>query len=513
MTYDLKFPELILIISDNMANGDSLARYLTKGNTKKRNKNRQDIPNEQLPVFDFILNNIHMYEYPEIPPIFVYPQQTDEQLASIFAYEIVKATSNIKIILTSSLSKTENGVARIFNTAAKFLRNSKRYRESIRFVATNEKGVSKNEVTKIWEGEIEGIIEDYIRSSKTSGRQLAKFVIGDIRILDGFTAKNYQNFVSYLNGLKQTRVDRQDFENIQILYTDCVFNFANHKMSSLVKSIKSSMSSHLSEESKSTSTLTGVLTMSEKLNLINRSLLEFFTCTINLDIETLGECFKKLNKIKESGFEFDEIISKSEMYLSLFCYVYQASSIILPEVEYVINPEEWTSELKNYETSLRGTTKWYNELVSIFQNVHQMTKENISQTLVDLSNELDDKIFELDQAKMAHETIKANAIKMEATSTFLRVENEIKLQVTGKFLRLSHILNDTDYPKRIKILEIFALEKIIIDRDLKANPNGLDVIIFAPIWEIVLERSINLDGVSENQIKDILVSGIIIFFY
>ncbi|XP_051163648.1 uncharacterized protein LOC127283038 [Leptopilina boulardi] len=73
-----------------------------------------------------------------------------------------------------------------------------------------------------------------------------------------------------------------------------------------------------------------------------------------------------------------------------------------------------------------------------------------------------------------------------------------KLNIKGEFLIFSQILYKNYCPGKVIFLELLALDKIIIDEDLVSH-DIKQIIIIAPIWEIVQQRIINLDGASEYQ--------------
>ncbi|XP_043474844.1 uncharacterized protein LOC122506613 [Leptopilina heterotoma] len=518
--YDLKYSQIILIVSSNIRDAISLGRFLSSNNLKQRKKNRQNISNDQLATYDFILNNIHLYENPsKNQTIFVYPQETgDNDLAEILALHIVKAAKSMKIILTTNILSggNKNNILGTFKIAAKFLRYPRSYEYSITyFLTVNDKSKgqfdsSSNDVLKtprITKQEFIEIIQNYLKIFQENEKILVKFILNRERniIFTDFTKIEYEKIFQHLNTLGQATVNHYDFQNVQILHLDCLNNLANDQLTIALNSLKSTLILNLQDKTNQSRTLTGIFAKSTKLNQTFGSLTEFFECTKSTNVEPLKQCFEKLSK----DFQQIEIgtkdIASANYYLSLFCEVQQASFITLPEVEYLLDSSKWTEDLRNFHTTiLRRTNDWYRKLISIYNGVQEVSEEDTNRDLKNQLNNLkEDPItfHDVNTAKIAHETIKTNSVRMMANYTYQRIDSEMKLQVKGKFLLLSKIMSSNWFRKSFKILEIFALEKIIIDEDLIGRVDGLDVFIFAPIWEIVDSRQITLDGIPGEQIR------------
>ncbi|XP_051159185.1 uncharacterized protein LOC127280315 [Leptopilina boulardi] len=76
-----------------------------------------------------------------------------------------------------------------------------------------------------------------------------------------------------------------------------------------------------------------------------------------------------------------------------------------------------------------------------------------------------------------------------------------KLQIRGKFLTISQILHKNYCPSKVTLLEVLALNKILINEDVVSHEMK-QIIIIAPIWEIYQRRVINLDGAPEYKYMD-----------
>lgn len=68
-----------------------------------------------------------------------------------------------------------------------------------------------------------------------------------------------------------------------------------------------------------------------------------------------------------------------------------------------------------------------------------------------------------------------------------------KLIVKGNVVKISDVLNVTCMGKA-NYIEMFALDKIIIDADIDKTGQNAQISLIAPTWEIVNERKIILNG-------------------
>lgn len=76
-----------------------------------------------------------------------------------------------------------------------------------------------------------------------------------------------------------------------------------------------------------------------------------------------------------------------------------------------------------------------------------------------------------------------------------------KLVVTGQNIKLSHAM-ETVCKKPIKYIEVFALNKLYIDIDIDKTGQSVQISLIAPIWEIVGQRKIVLDGAPGKPLHD-----------
>lgn len=76
-----------------------------------------------------------------------------------------------------------------------------------------------------------------------------------------------------------------------------------------------------------------------------------------------------------------------------------------------------------------------------------------------------------------------------------------KLQVRGKIIRLSEI--DTEQcGRKTRFIEIFAVEKVIVNDNLDLSGKEIQVAIIAPIWEVIGRTVIKLNGKNGDNLKE-----------
>ncbi|XP_043472340.1 uncharacterized protein LOC122505007 [Leptopilina heterotoma] len=93
-----------------------------------------------------------------------------------------------------------------------------------------------------------------------------------------------------------------------------------------------------------------------------------------------------------------------------------------------------------------------------------------------------------------------NFINFEIENTCNSINNgTYKLQLRGYILKFSEMLYTQYCPGKVTILEMFAWNKIIIDDDLDSNELQ-QLILIAPTWEIISNRTIRLDGAPGQSI-------------
>ncbi|XP_051158086.1 uncharacterized protein LOC127279642 [Leptopilina boulardi] len=136
------------------------------------------------------------------------------------------------------------------------------------------------------------------------------------------------------------------------------------------------------------------------------------------------------------------------------------------------------------------------ELFSILSSMYKT--ENSKETGMYKSQDLYEKIEKIDGQKkdLMLEAFFAvnNFLNPEAEHLCSQIGNgTYKLQVRGKFLIVGQILRKKYCSGNVTILELLALDKIVINEDLVSDKVQL-VIIMAPIWEIVWNRVIRLTG-------------------
>ncbi|XP_043484377.1 uncharacterized protein LOC122512543 [Leptopilina heterotoma] len=81
------------------------------------------------------------------------------------------------------------------------------------------------------------------------------------------------------------------------------------------------------------------------------------------------------------------------------------------------------------------------------------------------------------------------------------VEKKFKLTVHGNIVNFKRIPFKNHCNGSIVIVEIFATEKIIIDRNFNARGKSIVFIVAAPLWHVIGRRIINLNGYNGRRQK------------
>ncbi|XP_043477529.1 uncharacterized protein LOC122508317 [Leptopilina heterotoma] len=156
---------------------------------------------------------------------------------------------------------------------------------------------------------------------------------------------------------------------------------------------------------------------------------------------------------------------------------------------------KWLSLLQDYIINYyyHEEKPWFYQLELIYEDMHA-SKAMMQTKLQNLYEE----IFQIDKKKQGlmmeafHMVNNSLNSKIDYSCSALNNKN-YKLQLRGTIFNFSQILYTQYCPGKVIVLEMFALDKIIIDEDLISNELQ-QVIINAPIWEIISKRIIRLDG-------------------
>ncbi|XP_051166799.1 uncharacterized protein LOC127285045 [Leptopilina boulardi] len=139
-----------------------------------------------------------------------------------------------------------------------------------------------------------------------------------------------------------------------------------------------------------------------------------------------------------------------------------------------------------------------------FSKFSLMYKNKVNGNKIEIPNQPQDmyeKIIKLNEPKkdimLEAFFVFINSLSPEAEHLCTKIDEETyKLQVKGKFLILSQIMRKNYCSGKVRILELLALDKIVINEDLVTNEIK-SIIIMAPIWDIVWNRVIHLDRIND----------------
>ncbi|XP_051167641.1 uncharacterized protein LOC127285583 [Leptopilina boulardi] len=157
-------------------------------------------------------------------------------------------------------------------------------------------------------------------------------------------------------------------------------------------------------------------------------------------------------------------------------------------------PEKLLNYMQNFTIDyyLREEKEFFSILSSMYKT------ENSKETGIYQIQDMYEKIEKIDGQKkdLMLEAFFAvsNFLNPEAEHLCSQIGNgTYKLQIRGKFLIFGQILRKKYCSGNVTILELLALDKIVINEDLVSDEVQL-VVIIAPIWEIVWNRVIRLTG-------------------
>ncbi|XP_043466531.1 uncharacterized protein LOC122501263 isoform X2 [Leptopilina heterotoma] len=145
--------------------------------------------------------------------------------------------------------------------------------------------------------------------------------------------------------------------------------------------------------------------------------------------------------------------------------------------------------------------KWFSEIESMYMDRIKNKGKNI---MLSKLPEFYAKIFKTHRNKQSFMieayNLVSNFINLEIENTCYSINNgTYKLQIRGYILKFSEILYTQYCPGKVTILVIIAENKIIIDDDLNSNELQ-QLILNAPTWDIISNRTIRLDGAPGQSI-------------
>lgn len=184
------------------------------------------------------------------------------------------------------------------------------------------------------------------------------------------------------------------------------------------------------------------------------------------------------------------------------------------------NPSIFVETLTNYIERLEISRKWYDFLAILYENISE--KPSLQSIITEVKLHLDYAMrpsdLNLDKLMInfneSHNNLYTTIRDVELTELELRAfkklldvllcnvsimcppNNTTKMFVRGTFVRTSQIISHKCWPNAMYI-EIFALDKIIIDSDISKNGEGVQIVMIAPKWQMVKNQKCTLNGMDK----------------
>ncbi|XP_043479678.1 uncharacterized protein LOC122509575 [Leptopilina heterotoma] len=482
-----KYEKLILVIADDVKDAVTMAKYLSHNNRVPIEKNKLFIPYLLLNDVRKILNLLY-YDNETSTFIFAYPRNMgNEILGNYLAQKIINAAELSSVILTIKGEFENETLHRLFQVSSTILM------EYPQILLIPLPDIPLNEHTCS-----------------------IKFILEKIK--------------NYLDDDNKNDENNDDYYYYYYHYND-VDNNVKESYNYLVKSIYNNLV-NLNSQPKSETFLckNGELFNSPEkvlhllLGYSRIKLNNFFNLnSTEEDVNCMRlQMFKLKSKSLLTDSPFSKITTLSDVFDTLDFLVKQMSDLE-NEVSYMCNNNEnleiilqlcflkflpdkqlfesFESFAKNY---FKQKIDWFQRLLAMFKNVNFWNATRKSSELEELYYGIP-KINENDENSMKNAlfTVKNITLKMNINVNCSPISSmNYKLQVKGNFLRLSDIgiaLRKHICPGNVTFVELFSLDKIIIDKDLVLNGEGMSIYIFAPITEIILNRTIGTDSTSINS--------------
>lgn len=175
--------------------------------------------------------------------------------------------------------------------------------------------------------------------------------------------------------------------------------------------------------------------------------------------------------------------------------------------KYITESKQWYDFIFNLHSILLH----FNDFVDVEKLVAQCSNDdgeiNISKMtelktlLAQINNKTLDAVYAKFSSAATVDFLKKTALKTVLSQTIYNQsfpicpEND-NLSVTGYTVRISDVIKNAKCWKEAKLIQIFALDKVIIDADIDKIGKNATVAIIAPSWRISGKREINLAGIA-----------------
>lgn len=186
------------------------------------------------------------------------------------------------------------------------------------------------------------------------------------------------------------------------------------------------------------------------------------------------------------------------------------------------NPPIFMETLTNCIERLELSKKWYDFLAMLYENLSENPSLQSIIAEVKLHSDYAMRANDLNLEKLMHNVrdihinnlyatirdlelteLEMRAFKnlldalMSGVSIMCPSNNATKMFVRGKFVRISEIIGHECWPNAMYI-EIFALDSIIIDSNIRKSGEGVQIVMIAPKWQMSSPHKIALNGMDKT---------------
>lgn len=480
-----------------------------------------------------------------------------EITATYFTKKIIDSARSVKLVFTVNHSSVRDGNDRndfmeLLKHATNLIKDIKKFNNSIMLVVTKveELAGTDNEIISSIANFLEGVKTDLEENSFSSfgenfctkamefidailtNTQLHFHKIGifkrpkDVGKLS--TLQSYKHERDTLNkmlkeNIQYTKVSKDDFDftvsdqtkNNISMWVDEVYNDITSELSKVEKEI---IEYFKHQEELYSLKLNEVKSLFNKAcELFSQSQKTDNTMTSQEFIENLIQVIKnlKINVVLKSLY----LIHSHENYLA-FLYLFSKRSKPNNKLSYLVKGLSSTAKY------LDESNKWYNFLYGFYSclsgyNIQKdVSKYNMVAIEEKINQQNESVKFKdiqaliqniIDNCNIKYELLDVrdvtlNKYKLNALTNVLKFSlahdvksfcslNDNTLTIQGYYTKLSDVDKMIKNCRiKIKIIEILSLHKIFIDTDLSKEGKKLGLIIISPIWDIVSDSKITLDG-------------------
>lgn len=438
-------------------------------------------------IYNEMIKNYYLY-HNKGTYIFVYPKNVQNEILAIYlTKKILELTKELKITLTCSEKIDKVTINSMFHYGLEILNydilnHYSEISEKINFLPLSVKDENKFiiDIKKVENYFYENFSrfgtslknDEFFNNINSNFEKLSAKEQMEYLLIGPFLEDKKRNLTYKMNILIKNpqRILETNYlsKNSDLIKINNFLKFVdiNDNLKSLAKK-SSLLKFNLDFSSMNISSLKGILIYLDWINKFYKKIM----ANKPKDHEIIEKFMKKFcnnNKFENLGIVCFIRYMNNDIYTEALKWI--SKSIFT--VNYSQIEEEWFEKLVAMYNSKISNQDLYEEILNINEK-----QEIMKQVFFTVNNLLNPQFIHL-----------CSPLKNET----------YKLNIKGEFLIFSQILYKNYCPGKVIFLELLALDKIIIDEDLVSH-DIKQIIIIAPIWEIVQQRIINLDGASEYQ--------------